>query len=142
LPAQNRVMTREATRMYAKERARFPHLLSPSLTLALQTGDGVSGAQMAQARRAKRRALNDLLATWQRFDILLAPSAKGEAPSGLGYTGDPLFNRFWTLLGVPCVALPFGTGPFGLPLSVQLIGPLRSDDTLIAWARWVEQQLS
>ena len=142
LPAQNRIMTREATRNYARERSRFPHLLSPSLTLALQTGDGVSGAQMAQARRAKRRALADLLATWQRFDVLLAPSAKGEAPSGLGYTGDPLFNRFWTLLGVPCIALPFGTGPFGLPLSVQLVGPLRSDDKLIAWARWGEQRLS
>ena len=31
---------------------------------------------------------------------------------------------------------------FGLPLAVQLIGPLRSDDQLIAWARWVEQRLS
>ena len=131
-----------ACRLPRSQRARFPHLISPSLTLALQTGDGVSGAQMAQARRAKRRALADLLATWQRFDFLLAPSAKGEAPSGLGYTGDPLFNRFWTLLGVPCVALPFGSGPFGLPLSVQLIGPHRGDDRLIAAARWVEERLS
>ena len=54
-----------------------------------------------------------------KFDLLLAPSAKGEAPSGLGNTGDPIFNRFWTLLGTPCIALPFNTGPFGLPLSVQ-----------------------
>jgi amidase len=142
LAAQNRIMTREATKAYARERARFPHLISPSLTLALATGDGVSRAQVAQAKRAKRRALGELAHVWERFDFLLALSAKGEAPSGLGYTGDPLFNRFWTLLGVPCVALPFGTGPFGLPLSVQLVGPLRSDDKLIAWARWVEQRLS
>jgi Asp-tRNA(Asn)/Glu-tRNA(Gln) amidotransferase A subunit family amidase len=135
-------MTREATQSYARERARFPHLISPGLTLAFQTGDGVSRAQIGQARRAKRRALGDLLAAWQGVDFLLAPSAKGEAPSGLGYTGDPLFNRFWTLLGVPCVALPFNAGPFGLPLSVQLVGPLRTDDRLIAWARWVEQRLS
>jgi len=33
-------------------------------------------------------------------------------------------------------------GPFGLPLSVQLIGPHRGDDKLVAWARWVEQRLS
>jgi Asp-tRNA(Asn)/Glu-tRNA(Gln) amidotransferase A subunit family amidase len=142
LTAQNRVMTREATQAYAKERARFPHLLSPGLTLALETGDSVSRAQFAQAKKAKRRALGDLAATFERFDFLLAPSAKGEAPSGLGYTGDPLFNRFWTLLGVPCIALPFNTGRFGLPLSVQLVGPLRGDDALIAWARWVEQRLS
>jgi Asp-tRNA(Asn)/Glu-tRNA(Gln) amidotransferase A subunit family amidase len=142
LPAQNRIMTAEAVKAYAPERARFPHLLSPSLTLALQTGDSVSRAQLAQARRAKRRALGDLVQAFERFDVLLAPSAKGEAPAGLGHTGDPLFNRFWTWLGVPCITLPFGTGPFGLPLAVQLIGPLRSDDRLIAWARWVEQRLT
>ncbi len=54
----------------------------------------------------------------------------------------PIFNRFWTLLGTPCIALPFNTGPFGLPLSVQLIGPRDQDDQLIAWARWVERKLS
>ena len=140
--AQNRVMTREATQAYARERTRFPHLISPSLTLALATGDEVSRRQLAQAKRTKRRTLAELHEVWERFDVLLAPSAKGEAPSGLGSTGDPLFNRVWTLLGVPCVALPFNSGPFGLPLSVQLVGPLRSDDHLIAWARWVEQRLS
>ena len=140
--AQNRVMTREATRAYARERARYPHLLSPSLTTALEGGDAVSGAQMSDARKRKRRALGDLAEAFARFDFLLTPSAKGEAPSGLGNTGDPLFNRVWTFLGVPCIALPHNTGPFGLPLSVQLIGPLRGDDQLIAWARWVEQKLS
>ncbi len=140
--AQNRVMTREATRAYARERERFPHLISPSLTAALELGDKVTAGQFADAKRRKRRALADLAQVFQKFDFLLTPSAKGEAPSGLGNTGDPMFNRFWTLLGVPCISLPFGTGPFGLPLAVQLVGPLRSDDQLIAWARWVEQRLS
>src|SRR4029077_7434317 len=126
---------------YARERARFPRLISPSMTLALQTGDGVSRAQIAQAKKSKRRALRDLLDAWQRFDFVLAPSAKGEAPSGLGHTGDPLFNRFWTLLGTPGIGVRFNTGLFGLPLSVQLIGPRGRDDQLIAWARWVERKL-
>ena len=142
LPAQNRLMTGESAKAYAWERKRFPHLLSPNLSMALDSGDSVTRRQFADVRRRKRRALGDLHDAWEKFDFLLAPSAKGEAPSGLGYTGDPLFNRFWTLLGVPCVALPFNAGPFGLPLSVQLIGPLRGDDGLIAWARWVESRLS
>ena len=141
LPAQNRLMTKEATKAYAWERKRFPHLISPSLSLALANGDDVNRRQYADAKKRKRRALGNLHDVWEKFDFLLAPSAKGEAPSGLGYTGDPLFNRFWTLLGVPCVALPFNSGPFGLPLSVQLVGPLRGDDQLIAWARWVESRL-
>lgn len=140
--AQNRLMTREATQSYATERARFPHLLSPSLTQVLANGDAVTRKQLADARKRKQRALGDLAEAWQRFDLLLTPAAKGEAPAGLGNTGDPLFNRIWTLLGTPCIALPFNAGAFGLPLSLQLVGPLRSDDQLIAWARWVEQRLS
>ncbi len=135
-------MTKEATQHYGPERARFPHLLSPGLTASLEVGDSVTRAQLADAKKRKRRALADLAAVWERFDFLLAPAARGEAPAGLGYTGDPIFNRFWTLLGTPCIALPFNAGPFGLPLSVQLIAPLRSDDQLIAWARWVEARLS
>jgi Asp-tRNA(Asn)/Glu-tRNA(Gln) amidotransferase A subunit family amidase len=142
LPAQNRIMTKEATQNYASERERFPQLLSPGLTAALESGDSVTRRQLADAKKRRDRAKADLAEAWQRFDVLLAPAARGEAPSGLGYTGDPIFNRFWTLLGSPCVALPFNTGPFGLPLSVQLIGPHRGDDQLIAWARWVEQRLS
>jgi Asp-tRNA(Asn)/Glu-tRNA(Gln) amidotransferase A subunit family amidase len=142
VPAQHRIMTKEATQSYAKERARFPHLFSPVMNIVMAEGDAVSRKQYADARKRKRLALGQLDEAWEKFDILLAPSAKGEAPSGLGNTGDPIFNRFWTLLGTPCIALPFNTGPFGLPLSVQLVGPRGRDDDLIAWARWVEQRLS
>jgi len=142
ITAHNRVMTKEATIHYGPERARFPHLLSPSLSQSLEVGDSVTRPQLADAKKRRQRAQADLAQVWERFDVLLAPAARGEAPAGLGYTGDPIFNRFWTLLGPPCIALPFNTGPFGLPLSVQLIGPHRGDDQLIAWARWIEQKLS
>jgi Asp-tRNA(Asn)/Glu-tRNA(Gln) amidotransferase A subunit family amidase len=141
IEAHNRVMTREATRHYGPERERFPHLLSPSLAASLEVGDKVSGKQYADAMRRKRRALADLKEVWEKFDCLLVPAARGEAPAGLGYTGDPIFNRYWTFLGSPCIALPFGTGPFGLPLSVQLVGRHGNDDALVSTARWVEQHL-
>jgi Asp-tRNA(Asn)/Glu-tRNA(Gln) amidotransferase A subunit family amidase len=142
LQAQNRLMTKEATQSYATERARFPHLISPSLTQSLEAGDTVTRPRLAAVKKRKRLALRDMAGAWEHFDFLLTPSAKGEAPAGLGHTGDPIFNRLWTLLGTPCIALPFDTGPFGLPLSVQLVGPLRDDDRLVAWARWVEERLS
>jgi len=140
--AQNRVMTREATQSYARERARFAHLFSPVMQAVMADGDAVTARQHADALKLKRMAVTGLQEAWSRFDVLLAPSARGEAPAGLGSTGDPVFNRFWTLLGTPCIALPFNTGPFGLPLSVQLVGPHGADDGLVAWARWVEERLS
>lgn len=140
--AQNRIMTKEATQSYARERARFSHLFSPIMKAVMVDGDAVNRRQYADAKKRKRVAVGQLADAWEKFDLLLAPSAKGEAPSGLGNTGDPIFNRFWTLLGTPCIALPFNAGPFGLPLSVQLIGKHGSDDQLVTWARWVEARLS
>ena len=142
MQAQHRVMTREATQSFARERARFSHLFSPTMNTVMVEGDAVNRRQYADAKKRKRIALAQIGDAWEKFDLLLAPSARGEAPSGLGNTGDPIFNRFWTLLGMPCIALPFNTGPFGLPLSVQLIGPRGRDDQLIAWARWVERKLA
>jgi amidase len=142
LQAQHRTMTKEATLSYAKERARFSHLFSPIMLGVMAEGDAVTSAQYADARKRKRTALAELEGAWKDFDLLLAPAARGEAPSGLGYTGDPVFNRFWTLLGTPCIALPFNSGPLGLPLSVQLVGRHGDDDRLIAWAGWVESRLA
>lgn len=140
--AQNRIMTKEATQSYARERARFSHLFSPTMKGVMVEGDAVTHRRYADAKKRKRVAVAQLDDAWQKFDLLLAPAAKGEATAGLGNTGDPIFNRFWTLLGTPCIALPFNTGPFGLPLSVQLVGRHGSDDRLIAWARWVEARLA
>jgi len=59
-------------------------------------------------------------------------SALGEAPEGLAATGDPVCGRLWTLLGVPCLHLPFGVGPRGLPLGVQLVARCGEDERLLA----------
>ena len=73
------------------------------------------------------------------YDFLLTPSAPGEAPDNLNTTGSSVFNRVWTLFGVPCATLPCGAGPRGLPLGVQLVGSFDADVELLAWAQWAEQ---
>ena len=52
------------------------------------------------------------------LDILVTPAAPGEAPKGIGWTGEPAFNSIWTSLHVPCVTVPAGFGPNGLPLGI------------------------
>jgi amidase len=75
------------------------------------------------------------------YDVLLVPSAPGEAPVGLEATGNPIFNRMWTLLHTPAVTLPSHAGPHGLPVGVQVIGPLGMDDRLLAMAAWMHARL-
>jgi Asp-tRNA(Asn)/Glu-tRNA(Gln) amidotransferase A subunit family amidase len=47
----------------------------------------------------------------------------------------------WTLLGAPCVTIPAGTGPQGLPLGVQIIGAYDDDERVLRIAEWIRQAL-
>ncbi|WP_428487802.1 amidase [Rhodopila sp.] len=69
------------------------------------------------------------------LDVILTPSAPGEAPEGLHTTGSAIFQSMWTLLHVPCVAIPVGRGPKGLPVGIQIVGPRMSDTRLLGIAR-------
>ena len=74
-------------------------------------------------------------------DVLLTPAATGEAPKGLESTGDASFCNMWTFLHVPCVGMPGGTGPNGLPLGLQVVGRLDDDARTLAWAHWIHQRI-
>jgi Asp-tRNA(Asn)/Glu-tRNA(Gln) amidotransferase A subunit family amidase len=65
------------------------------------------------------------------YDAVLTPAATGEAPVGRQDTGNPIFNSLWTLLHVPCIGIPCITGPNGLPVGVQIIGPRMGDAALL-----------
>ena len=60
---------------------------------------------------------------------------------GLESTGDPLFCRMWTLLGLPCVSLPGIRGPDGLPLGAQIIGPMYGDGLALSVAGWASRRI-
>ena len=138
---QHAVMTYEASRAFAYERMAHGDRLSAKIREVFAHGDGVTHAGYDQALRRAEQARAGLLELWQGCDVLLAPSALGEAPEGLGATGDPLMSRMWTLLGVPCVNLPAGLGGTGLPLGVQVIGPIRGDLNVLRAAHWIEARI-
>ena len=74
-------------------------------------------------------------------DVLLTAPAPGEAPVGLERTGNATFNLLWTYLWMPCVSLPFGRGPKGLPVGIQLVGRQHEDARLLDIAGWVQGAL-
>jgi Asp-tRNA(Asn)/Glu-tRNA(Gln) amidotransferase A subunit family amidase len=80
-------------------------------------------------------------AVFDEYDAILTPAAPGEAPRGLGSTGNPAFNGMWTYLGTPAVTLPLMQGENGLPLGVQLIGKRGNDARLLRTANWLMQSL-
>ena len=52
MQAQHRIMTKEATQSFARERARFPHLFSPIMNTAMAEGDAVTAGNMPTPRSA------------------------------------------------------------------------------------------
>jgi Asp-tRNA(Asn)/Glu-tRNA(Gln) amidotransferase A subunit family amidase len=63
------------------------------------------------------------------------------APVGLPSTGDPRFNKLWTLMGTPTVNIPGFTDTAGLPLGIQAIGRFGRDRRLLSIAARLEQAM-
>jgi Asp-tRNA(Asn)/Glu-tRNA(Gln) amidotransferase A subunit family amidase len=140
--AQSLIMNYEAARALAWERSNHRAAISATLLERLDEGWAVSRERYDNARQTARDARRQFADLMRGYDLLLTPSARGEAPNGLATTGDALFNRVWTLLGVPCVTLPWGSGPQGLPLGVQLVAAIEQDSALLAHAQWAANALA
>ena len=136
------IMGYENARALAWEYFNFPDKISAGLKPRLDEGWQVTRAEYDALRAHASRCRAALADAMREVDFLLAPSAPGEAPRGLATTGDPVFNRAWTLFGVPCVTLPYGKGAHGLPLAVQLVGAFDGDTALLRWAHWVATRLA
>ena len=135
------IMGYETARALAWEYQHHAALLSESLRPRIEEGWALSREAYDAARQLARDVRRGFAERMRDFDFLVTPGTTGEAPATLATTGSSLFNRVWTLLGVPCVTLPFGVGPKGLPLGVQLVGAFDSDTDLLAWSHWAEEAL-
>ena len=139
--AQEVVMSADSARHYEREWQEQRSLLGESFRRHLEIGRGHSPARLAEARTIRAWIIDAIDRVLIDFDAVLAPSAAGEAPKGLSWTGDPEYQRLWTFADTPCVSLPTGLGPNGLPLAVQLVGRRNSDRLLLALSDWAYRLL-
>jgi amidase len=139
--AQMTILWFEVARSLADEYRRFPELLDPMLRKRCEDGYAVDGREYAAALQLAARSRAELDQVFGNYDVLLAPAATGEAPLGLGSTGDVSMNVVWTLLHTPCVSVPAGKSPNAMPLGLQAIGRIGDDARTLACAAWIEGAL-
>lgn len=132
------MMNMESAQAIAWEIAEARPQLSPVLAERMDWARAQPATLLQQARQAQTTAVAALYGLMGDMDALLTPSAAGEAPEGLAWTGDPAFNLLWTMLLGPNVTVPAGVGPKGLPMGVQLVGRVGKDRETLAWARWLQ----
>ncbi len=137
--AQRTVQLAETARSLGPEYAYRRSQLSAQLVEAIREAQEFPAQRYAEALQAGRRCAAEIESLFGGSDVIIAPSAVGEAPATLASTGDPLFNRPWQLLGCPVIGLPFGLGKQGLPIGVSVIARPGRDAQLIAAAAWLEQ---
>jgi Asp-tRNA(Asn)/Glu-tRNA(Gln) amidotransferase A subunit family amidase len=135
------VMNAESARALGWELATHPDSISEGLRERLAFGLAQTEAALTDAYEVFASAQHAFPAAMAGLDVLVTPSAPGEAPGGLEWTGDPAFNLIWTSLHVPCVTVPAGTGPNGLPLGIQIVGRGGEDRAVLAWANWIAAAL-
>jgi Asp-tRNA(Asn)/Glu-tRNA(Gln) amidotransferase A subunit family amidase len=123
---------------YERHRQRIDKLLREQLDRAI----AITADDYDAARRTASRARQVLANVMADCDAILTPSAPGAAPHGLGATGDPMFNRLWTLMGAPCVNVAGLSDDNSLPLGVQIVGRFGRDRAALEAALFVEGAIS
>ena len=142
LEAQKTIMAFEAVRSHAPEMLNTSDHLSVKLRELLEAGALIAPEDYDAARALVAEARDGFGDVLEGFDVLLTPSAPGEAPEGLEATGDPVFNRMWTALGVPCISVPGLIGPSGMPVGVQVVGRWGDDQRALAASATIGRSLS
>jgi len=141
LQAQIEIMGFDLARSLAWERLTHPEKLSASLSAVLQNGLNLPLSQHRANLQLARSARAMVSASFGDVDVILVPSTTGEAPATLEQTGNPVFGRVWTLLGLPSVHVPFFTGHTGMPVGLQVIGRFGDDRRVLQTAKWLMQRL-
>jgi len=118
-----------------------PELMEPATRELLRT-DVAPDAARAAMEWLERFALR-LLGTWRPGSILLTPTLSltprpiGSVPSGLGVRFST-FLRPFNVTGQPTISLPLHRTHDGVPVGVQLAGPVGSEARLLSLAGQLE----
>jgi Asp-tRNA(Asn)/Glu-tRNA(Gln) amidotransferase A subunit family amidase len=106
-----------------------------------KTASQIDQAKFDEAELHVITCIRAIAEIFESCDIILTPSTCGEATTDLTGISNSAFNRTWTVLQGPCVNIPAYRGPNGMPVGVQIVGPVGSDTRTLAVAQSIAATL-
>jgi len=126
-------------------------LLEESFIEIANRGKNVSGAAYVSALMKCAEMADQLRVLFESFDLLILPTlpitafeAGKEHPWNVGSRGWPEWAPFcypFNLTRSPSASVPCGLTPEGLPVGLQIVGPVHHDDIVLATADLFEKHL-
>ncbi len=118
-------------------------------TLRMLRGAATVSREQYDAAMAERQAiLPDSEHLYGEIDVLLTPAAPFVAPATTPPSdtakgaAEGMFTSVFNLTGDPALVLPCGWSRDGLPIGIQLVGPIGSDAALLTIAARIEALLA
>jgi amidase len=110
---------------------------------SLHAGRAVGADQWDDAMARRRRWQAEIAAVFDEVDVLALPTLIAAPPLLAQAKGFPLTSLTapFNLAGVPAIAMPVPSPGLPVPASLQLVGPMDSEDVLCATALAVELAL-
>jgi amidase len=124
--------------------------LEPSIRQAYRLGAWVRPGVVDWALRQTGKVSEKANRAFDKYDVLLTPVTANRPPKvgvlkGVNVLTAALksqpaitYTALWNVTGNPAAAVPCGLGPDGLPLSVQLVGRLDDEPTLLSLSAQLE----
>ena len=110
---------------------------------------GYYDAYYGKAQKVRTLIIRDFAAAYERFDVLLSPTAPTEAFEIGAKTTDPLAMYLSDVCTIPtnlaghaAMSVPFGVGAAGLPIGVQVLAPALGEPVMFRTARALEAAAS
>jgi amidase len=140
---------------HAHEYEQHRDKLKPDVIWNIEKGLKISGEEVARANRIRSRLVANLAAFFDTYDLLLAPTTIVPPYPVENRTVEECAGvRFetyidWlaivyavTLTSAPALSLPCGFTWDGLPVGLQMVGPLRGEAPLLSYAAALEAELA
>jgi len=127
-------------------------LIKPEALWEHDQASSLSGAQVLGASDQRSAFYQQMLALFERCDVLALPTAQTwpfdaalRWPHNIAGREMDTYHRWMevtiyaTFAGLPCISVPVGFSPTGLPMGMQLIGRPRGDLAVLQLAHAYEQ---